>query len=64
MVENKNELLFIKNIFLPAFLKIYRETTYKPLIVALEPTEIEGDRFWLCHPHPSIEVVQRKLNKK
>lgn len=44
---------FTKEIFLPAFIEIIKVTKHKPLIVALEPTEIEGDKFWLCH-HPEV----------
>jgi hypothetical protein len=56
------ELQFTKEVILPAFIEIIKETGHKPLIVALEPTEIEGDLFWLCHPHSEREFVLEKLN--
>lgn len=51
------ERTFTRDIFLPAFIKIFQETGYKPLIVALEPTELEDDVFWLCHPKDSKKHV-------
>ena len=48
---NGKELAFTKNIILPALIDIEKETGMRPLIVALEPTDIEGDQFWLSHPH-------------
>ena len=50
------EVAFTKEIILPALLEIQEETGLKPLIVALEPTDIEGDGFWLAHPY-----VQKKM---
>lgn len=61
MIDEK-ELSFTKEVFLPAFMKVLKDTGKKPLIVALEPTDIEGDEFWMCHPHTSIEYVKAKLN--
>ena len=52
---------FTKNIFLPAFLEVMSGSGHKPLIVALEPTEIESEEFWLCHPTDSISFVNKKL---
>lgn len=54
---------FTRDIFLPAFLDVWRETGRKPLIVSLEPTDIEGDRFWLCYPNEDRAYVERKLNR-
>lgn len=45
------ERAFTRDIILPAIEEIERECGCKPLIVALEPTDIEGDCFWLSHPH-------------
>jgi len=59
---DKKELLFTKEIFLPAFIKIVQETGVKPLIVALEPTEIEGDIFWNCYPPESMSFIKDKLH--
>lgn len=47
---DETEFTFTKDIVLPAFLSVYSETGLKPLVVALEPTSIEGDKFWLCYP--------------
>jgi len=56
------ELSFTKDIFLPAFIQVFRETGHKPLVVALEPTEIEEDVFWLCHPSKSKSFVEGKTS--
>ncbi len=46
-----SEGAFTRNVILPTLLEIQKESGFKPLIVALEPTEIEHQRFWLSHPH-------------
>lgn len=56
------EVEFTREIFLPAFLELVEETGKKPLIVALEPTETEGDNFWMSYPGEIMELVQKKLN--
>ncbi len=58
---NHKELAFTRDIFLPAFIELYHETGLKPLIVALEPTQIEGDEFWLHHPYAHKEVVENHI---
>lgn len=60
MIDSK-EYGFTKDIILPAMLELEAETGYRPLIVALEPTHIEGDEFWLSHPPASIGVIDTKL---
>lgn len=55
------EIDFTKNVFLPAFIKITQESGVKPLIVALEPTEIESAEFWMCHPAASLSFVNKKM---
>jgi len=55
------EKSFTEEVFLPAFLKVYKETGKKPLIVALEPTEIESEVFWMCHPAETLGVVEEKI---
>jgi hypothetical protein len=61
MLDSK-ELSFTKEVFLPAFISILNETGHKPLIVALEPTEVESDVFWMCHPGEDMKTVEEKLN--
>jgi hypothetical protein len=62
MIEHLHELDFIKNVFLPSIIEIHRITGQKPLIVALSPTEIEGDKFWLSYPSVYKEVVLKKIS--
>ena len=56
------ELGFVKEIFLPAFFDVWKKTTKKPLIVALEPTEIEDDEFWLCYTTDILQHIDNKKN--
>lgn len=57
------ELEFTKEVFLPAFLEIYKRFGIKPLIVALEPTNLEGEVFWMCHPFETKKVVEEYIKK-
>ncbi len=59
MLDSK-EIAFTRKVFLPAFIEVYKKTGHKPLVVSLEPTDIEGDRFWLCHPYEDKEFVLEK----
>jgi len=56
---DKKEFVFTRDIFLPAFLKTWKITGHKPLIVNLEPTDIEGDQFWMCHPQRTADHQYR-----
>lgn len=56
------ELTFTKDIFLPAFIQVLNKTGRKPLIVALEPTEIESSLFWMCHPYDAKKFIDSKIN--
>ncbi len=47
-------------VVLPTILKIYRDTGIKPLIVALEPTDVEEDLFWFSYPHSVREIIDKK----
>ncbi len=58
---NEKELSFTKDLFLPAFFEVWKKTGVKPLIVALEPTEIEDNEFWLSYPHGLLPVVDSHL---
>jgi hypothetical protein len=52
---------FTEKVFLPAFISVWKKTGYKPIIVSLEPTDIEGDQFWMCHPGEHKEMIVQKL---
>lgn len=60
-LTNTKEISFTKQVFLPAFIEILKETGSKPLIVALEPTKIESEKFWMLYPSSMKEDVNRKL---
>ncbi len=60
---NQEESSFTKEVILPALLEIQEETGLKPLIVALEPTDIEGDKFWLSHPHEESKNIDEKMGR-
>ncbi|MEI8337868.1 MAG: hypothetical protein WCF92_01825 [bacterium] len=61
LLEN-NELAFTKDIILPAIMEIEKETGMRPIIVALEPTDIEDSKFWLSHPYNQKKIVVWKTN--
>lgn len=58
----EEELNFTKECFLPAFFKVWKDFGKKPLIIALAPTEIEGDLFWFHYPPEILQHVEKKLN--
>ena len=58
---NQKELSFTRDIFLPAFISVHKSRGIKPLIVSLEPTQIEDARFWLCHPFENLDIVDAKF---
>ncbi len=62
ILSDDNEISFIKNIFLPAFIEVYQLTGFKPLIVALAPSDIESSNFWMYYPHESLAFVKNKVN--
>jgi hypothetical protein len=57
------ELPFTQEVILPMIIKITEETGLKPLIVALEPTEIEGDQFWLAHPYQQKSFIDERMKE-
>lgn len=60
---NEKESFFTREIFLPAFIDVYRATGLKPLIIALEPTETEGDEYWISYSLTEKEFVINKIGK-
>ena len=58
---DEKEFGFTKEIILPAITEIMRDSGLKPLIVALAPTEIEGDQFWHAHPYTQKAAVDEKM---
>jgi len=62
LLDDNGEAKFIKDVFLPAFIHVIEETGYKPLIVALEPTDIEGESFWMYHPPEEKGYILSKLH--
>lgn len=63
VLTDPKELIFIKEVFLPAFIAIYQETGYKPLIVDLLPTHVEDRKFWFCHPKDSQAHIESDILK-
>jgi hypothetical protein len=58
MLDEK-ELSFTKELFLPAFCQVIKEFNFRPLIVALEPTDKETNKFWMCHPYSSKKFIEK-----
>jgi len=57
----KSELKFVKEIFLPAFISIWRKTGLKPLICELLPSDTQDDNFWLSYPFEIKGCIKRKM---
>jgi hypothetical protein len=55
------EYEFTEKVFFPAFRRAQNLFGVKPLIVALEPTDIEGDEFWRSYP-PEIRQLLPPLS--
>lgn len=51
-MTSDTDLELTRDAVLPAIIEIEKECGYRPLIVALEPTHIEGDAFWHSYPSP------------
>ena len=62
VLQSKKEEWFTREVFLPVFIKVWIKTGYKPLIVSLAPTDIEGDGFWHYYPNHHRLVVEEKIN--
>lgn len=62
LIKDSTENPFIKEVFLPAFLEIERETGYKPLITVLEHPEDEGLEHWMYYPEEILTLVKSKLS--
>ncbi len=59
MLQDKKELLFIEKVIVPSFNFMIEYFGVRPLIVALEPTEIEGEIFWHCHNSKTKEILKK-----
>ncbi|HYC83373.1 MAG TPA: hypothetical protein VEB60_02415 [Candidatus Paceibacterota bacterium] len=60
---NQEEINFTKNVILSALEEIKEETGLKPLIVPLEPIDIECEKFWLCHPLTEKEYITERIKQ-
>jgi hypothetical protein len=60
---NDDEFKFTADVFLPAYNNVYKIFGIKPIIVALEPTNIESNEFWLCQ-NPKTELWFKEKNYK
>jgi hypothetical protein len=60
-LADNSEMQFTEQAFLPAFIDIYQQTGKKPLIVALEPTDIENDNFWHSYPPDVKKIVEDNM---
>ena len=60
----KAEINFTRDIFLRAFIRVWQRTGCKPLIVALEPTTIEGDEFLYYYPQEYMKYFDKVYNGK
>lgn len=61
MPTDKSERDFVNKVFLKNFILIKNYFNLKPIIVALNPTEIENEEFWLCYSHLMLEKIKQTL---
>lgn len=59
VISKKGERDFINNIVIHSFIKVYNYFGIKPIIVALEPTDIEGELFWECHNTKTMMTLDK-----
>lgn len=50
-LTSDEDIKHTRDVFLPVFIELEKATGHKPLIVALEPTDVEGDSFWYSYPY-------------
>lgn len=62
VLDDPEEYKFARDVFLPNFIEIINKTGMKPLIVHLEPSQLEGRDFWFCYPADSLRFVENKIN--
>jgi hypothetical protein len=58
---NGEEEVFTRNVFLPTLIHIRNTYGIKPIIIALEPTEIENNLFWIAQT-PEVYSIIKKYN--
>ncbi|MEI8230472.1 MAG: hypothetical protein WCG83_05060 [Candidatus Peregrinibacteria bacterium] len=63
VLEDK-ELDFIREVFLPAFIEVWRFTKKRPIIAALLPLATHNDNHWLSYPYDCIDFVKWKMDIK
>ncbi len=51
------ELNFVREIFLPAFLEVWKTMGRKPLITKLLPIDTQNDLFWTSHPLETLSFI-------
>lgn len=61
-LTNEAERTFTEMMILPLINEIESESGYKPLIVSLDPSELEEELFWLSYPAEVKRHFQDKLN--
>ena len=58
------EFEFTKNVFLPAFIQVWKSTGKKPLIVPLVPTNEEGNLQLFYYPPDLLIEVDHHLKNR
>ena len=61
MLFNDDELMFAKEVFLPAFFDVWEKTGKKPIIVALLPTDAENEPYWDFYPFEILSYIEGKI---
>ena len=56
------ELGFVKEVFLPAFVQVWKRSGSKPLIVELLPFESQNNDYWLSYPIKMLDCIKTENN--
>lgn len=59
-LDDRDEVYFLRSVFLPSLIHVRRHFQIKPIIVNLEPSEYEDDTFWMSHDSLQEEMIPIK----
>jgi len=58
-----DELRFVREVFLPAFIEVWKKTGKKPQIVSLLSLDTQANKYWISHPIGTLTYVEEKKKK-
>lgn len=55
---------FINDVVYPAFISVWNETGYKPIVIPFEPTEMDDEDFWYYYFSNIKDIIETTYNTK